>query len=48
LFENPSSRVYSSPKPTQPESKIIGEARLRPKKGVEIIVLATILSPCLI
>src|SRR5262249_23210258 len=31
-FENPSTRVYSSPKPTQPESSTIGEAKSRPQK----------------
>src|SRR2546429_8427017 len=30
-FEKPSIRVYSSPKPTQPESSTIGEAKSRPE-----------------
>jgi len=31
-FEKPSTRVYSSPKPTQPESSTIGEAKSMPRK----------------
>src|SRR4029077_6826671 len=30
-LENPSMRVYSSPKPTQPDSSTIGEAKSRPQ-----------------
>src|SRR5437016_287477 len=30
-FEKPSIRVYSSPKPTQPDSSTIGEAKSRPE-----------------
>ena len=33
-FENPAMRVYSSPKPTQPESSTIGEANFRPQKSI--------------
>ena len=33
VFEKPSTRVYSSPKPTQPDSSTIGEARRRPQKS---------------
>ena len=32
-FENPSTRVYSSPKPTQPESSTMGEANFSPQKS---------------
>ncbi len=32
-FEKPATRVYSSPKPTQPESSTIGEENLRPQKS---------------
>ncbi len=32
-FENPAMRVYSSPKPTQPESSTIGEANFSPQKS---------------
>ena len=31
-FEKPSMRVYSSPKPTQPDSSTIGEAKESPQK----------------
>ena len=34
-FEKPSIRVYSSPKPTHPESRTIGEFRRRPQKSTE-------------
>jgi len=33
-FEKPLIRVYSSPKPTHPESKMIGELRDIPQKLV--------------
>ena len=33
-FENPAMRVYSSPKPTQPESSTIGEANFRPQNSI--------------
>ena len=33
-LENPSTRVYSSPKPTQPDSSTIGEASSSPQKRV--------------
>jgi hypothetical protein len=33
-FENPATRVYSSPKPTQPDSNTIGEASSSPQKRV--------------
>ena len=33
-FEKPTTRVYSSPKPTQPESSTIGEFRSSPQKRV--------------
>src|SRR5262245_16877729 len=32
-LENPSTRVYSSPKPTHPDRRTIGEASLRPQKS---------------
>src|SRR5215510_13128314 len=32
-FEKPSMRVYSSPKPTQPDSRTIGELSARPQKS---------------
>src|SRR5688572_27344046 len=32
-LENPATRVYSSPKPTQPESSTIGEAKRSPQKS---------------
>jgi hypothetical protein len=33
VLENPSTRVYSSPNPTQPESSTIGEASRRPQNS---------------
>src|SRR5512139_980919 len=36
-FENPSTRVYSSPKPTQPDSNTMGEASRRPQKSTAIL-----------
>src|SRR5690348_12431172 len=30
---NPATRVYSSPKPTQPDNKTMGESNLRPQKS---------------
>src|SRR5690606_25449502 len=32
-FEKPATRVYSSPKPTQPDSSTIGEANFMPQKS---------------
>src|SRR5690606_21252306 len=32
-FENPATRVYSSPKPTQPDSSTMGEAKCMPQKS---------------
>ena len=32
-FEKPATRVYSSPKPTQPDSSTIGEAKRMPQKS---------------
>ncbi len=32
-LENPSTRVYSSPKPTQPDSSTIGDASESPQKS---------------
>src|SRR5262245_40056243 len=32
-LENPSTRVYSSPKPTHPDSSTMGELRARPQKS---------------
>lgn len=33
LLENPSTRVYSSPNPTQPESRTTGDAKCSPQKS---------------
>ena len=33
VLEKPATRVYSSPKPTQPDSSTIGEASFRPQKS---------------
>jgi len=35
VFEKLSMRVYSSPKPTQPDNKTKGELNLRPRKSIE-------------
>jgi len=32
LFEKPSTRVYSSPNPTHPDKRTIGEAKASPQK----------------
>ncbi len=32
-FEKPTTRVYSSPKPTQPDSSTMGEANFMPQKS---------------
>ena len=46
LLEKPSIREYSSPKPTQPDNKTIGDRRVSPKNSVEIVSSATILTLC--
>ena len=33
-FEKPATRVYSSPKPTQPESSTMGDANFSPQKSI--------------
>src|SRR5690606_13208378 len=39
-FENPSIRVYSSPKPTQPDSSTIGERSSSPQKSMPSRLIA--------
>ena len=51
-FEKPSTRVYSSPKPTQPDSSTMGDAKDRPQKstcrglGFDALIRCGILRQC--